>query len=1110
MGWLDEQFSAQFARWEKRGRGWQVWLNPVVLEPPFIPFPGYAPETGLVTDDGHRQSWLSSSLTRLGLLMPPRAPTGAELQEPEVELDPAMQARGDLVELQMSFPARFSPKPREFAPVLAQLAFCREPLAFEILGTSESIVVQWAASAKDAPTIIRQVRAYFPEVVVTQTEDVLSRAWNSADRAEALVAEFGLAREFAYPLAQPETDPYVGLVGALSDLAPTEMGLFQVLFQPVENTWADSLLRAVTDAAGRPVFINVPELAKLAQEKVTSPLVAAVVRISVRAEDFDRTIDIARDMAAALRLFSRLDGNELVPLHNTEYPFEEHLEDVLCRQSRRSGMLLNTEELIGFVHLPTAAVRTPKLQRELAKTKAAPKATTQARDGLLLGRNTHAGQSLDVRLSSEDRSRHMHLIGASGTGKSSLLFNLIRQDIENDEGLALLDPHGDLVDRILGIIPPHRIHDVVLIDPSDEAYSVGFNILSAHTDLEKTLLASDLVSVFQRLSTSWGDQMGSVLQNAILAFLESSEGGTLSDLRRFLIEPAFRSQFLSTVRDPDIVYYWRYAFQQLTGNKSIGPTMTRLDTFLAPKPIRNMVSQKENKLDFSKIMDSGKIFLAKLSHGQIGKENAFLLGSLFVSKFQQTALSRQSQEAALRRPFWLYIDEFHNFITPSMAEILSGARKYRLGLILAHQELRQLQRDAEVASAVLSNCHTRVCFRLGDDDAKKLAEGFSFFEAEDLRNLNPGQAICRLERSDGDFNLAVPLPQDPDPDMAAATRQNVIQASRETYARPKSEVEEALWQRLNLAIPKPAEEPNRAEVPKPPAKSSVLTTKPDRKAERPKTEVLASEQTSKPAEISEPPKTLHPKSMGHDGEQLSIVQDRLNDMPAKSVEVPKTAATSPGLNTELDTKEPPKPDTLASELATKPVEISKLSKTGQSKSMGRGGEQHQAIQKRIKEAAEKLGFRSVIEKPVLDGQGSVDLWLERTGQAIACEISISTTIDHEVGNVAKCLKTDVQKVAVICLDEDRLKKIAVGISGSLGAELVARVEYFQPDSFIAHLKSMPALVPQTSETIHRGYRVKRSAPKLTAEEHRQREELANQMMAEAMRQKQKTPSKTIV
>src|SRR5207249_5321173 len=159
------------------------------------------------------------------------------------------------------------------------------------------------------------------------------------------------------------------------------------------------------------------------------------------------------------------------------------------------------------------------------------------------------------------------------------------------------------------------------------------------------------------------------------AFLESTKGGTLSDLRRFLLDTGFRNEFLKSVRDPEISYYWHIGFPQLGGNRSIGPVLTRLETFLSRKPIRYMVSQKENRLDFADILDTGKIFLAKLSQGTIGRENSYLLGAVLVSKFQQMAMSRQQQTASARRDFWLYIDEFHNFITPSMAEILSGARK---------------------------------------------------------------------------------------------------------------------------------------------------------------------------------------------------------------------------------------------------------------------------------------------------------------------------------------------------------------------------------------------------------------------------------------------------
>ncbi len=956
-------------------------------------------------------------MQRLSQKLSPEPTVAPAIPEPEEESEPTPLVRESLVELQASLPDKLDISKEAFEQFLLNLSLCREPIAFELLGTHKKVTAQFAAAANDAPLLRRQLQAYFPEAVFVSREGGLEQAWQVCRGDEALAVEFGLKHEFMLPLASGKLDPFIGIIGALAELQPDELGLFQVLFQPVQNPWADNIVNSVSHADGKPFFVDFPELANAAENKVARPLYAAVVRILLRAEEFDRIVQLARDLAGSLRVFALPNGNELIPLQNDDYPFEEHIEDVLRRQTRRTGMLLNIDELNGFVHMPSTAVRSPVFQRQTTKTKAAPAIVRQR--GLLLGTNDHAGKTIEVRLSAEQRTRHTHIIGASGTGKSTLLFNLISQDIQNGEGVAVFDPHGDLIDRILGIIPANRINDVVLVDPSDEQYSVGFNILSAHSELEKNLLASDLVSVFQRLSTSWGDQMNSVLQNAILAFLESDRHGTIADLRRFLIEPAFRNEFLKSVKDSEVVYYWQKSFPHLSGNKSIGSILTRLDTFLAKKPIRHMVSQPENRLDFAQIMDTGKIFLAKLPEGLLGKENSYLLGTLMVSKFQQMAMSRQAQQIAARRDFWIYIDEFANFITPSMAEILSGARKYRIGLTLAHHELHQLQRNPEVASAVMSHPFTRVVFRVGDDDAKKLAEGFSYFEAKDLRNLETGQAVCRVERSDYDFNLCVPLPGEPDKNAAAARRQEVITVSRKKYGTARADVEAMLAK--SRATPTPGEPPptsppSRPVEPKPPTAPAPTFTPP------PLSEILKA-------------------------------------APAPVVEI----------------HEPPR-------------------EQGQ----GRGGPEHQAIQKHIKAEAEKLGFRSTIEKPVLDGQGSIDVWLERNGLVIACEVSFTNTEDYESDKIIKCLKAGIPKFAMICTDEKKLRKIAAVIAGSVEAELAARVGYFQPDPFIEYLKSLPVEPPKKSVKIRRGYKVKHSTSTGSAEEQKAKEEAAIRAIADSM------------
>ena len=1045
--------SGQFGRWEIRGRGWRVYDHPISLEPPFEPFDGYRMPSVPDGDDGRKPTLFSSFLRTLSEGLSTEPATPPPVPTDEIEPEPETLVRDKLVELQISLPANLNVAKEVFEQFLGNLSLCHEPIAFELLGIPQKIVMQFAIAPSDAGLVRRQLQAYFPEGLIHQTENILQNSWHTSSGEDELVVEFGLAREFMLPLATGKLDPFIGIIGALSELRSDECGLFQVLFQPTREPWSESITRSLTHADGKPFFVNSPELAAAAKTKVARPLYAAVVRIALRTESYERTLQVARDLAGSLRVFAHPHGNGLIPLSNEEYPFEEHIEDMLCRQSRRVGMLLTSEELTGFVHLPSSAVRSAIFQRETGKSKAAPKIVQQS-TGLTLGTNTHAGVAVEAKLSPEQRVRHTHIIGASGTGKSTLLLSLISQDIINGEGVAVIDPHGDLIESILGCIPPERVDDVVFFDASDETHSIGFNILTAHSDLEKTLLASDLISIFQRLSASWGDQMGSVLQNAILAFLESSRGGTLADLRRFLLDADFRNDFLKTVTDQDLVYYWRKGFPQLGGNKSIGPVLTRLETFLAPKPVRYIVSQQANRLDFADIMDSGKIFLAKLSQGQIGKENAFLLGSLLMSKFQQTAMSRQAQHIAARKDFWLYLDEFHHFITPSMAEIVGGARKYRMGMTLAHQELRQLQRDSEVASAVLSNCYTRVVFRVGDDDARKLAEGFSTFETRELQNLGIGQAICRVERSDYDFNLSVPLPEVPGAATAKERRQQIVASSRAKYAAPRAEIEATLYSTVTV-------EPVRPPTPAKPKQ----TTK--------------SEPPSQPQSPATTP-ALEPKPIPSASENPKVSE------PQKPSEVPNITGSGKE-NVTVSEKE--------------------LKATAESpRDLGRGGALHKTIQERIQTEAHALGFLATVEGQLADKSNqAADLVLRKGKDIIAVEITVTTTVDHEFGNVKKCLDAGFSRIAVVSHRLEHLKAIGEAVMGGFAKEQSDCVSYYNPDEFIGELRrltteAMPAAVP-SQEGITRGYKVRRHSPSLTAEERKAKEDIAIRVMAEAMKMK---------
>ncbi|MCA1622479.1 MAG: type IV secretion system DNA-binding domain-containing protein [Acidobacteria bacterium] len=790
----EESLSRQFYEWERRGRGWEVFDFPVELEPPFRPFFLLGIPNIKVTDDGRKPTFFSNLLEGLRR-SPPQAPALqnnqlAEYQsylEETNEPDYCRYTGDEFTELRLVLPKDQKVTKSVAEHLLLSFSYATNPVGFEIIGSGDQIVVQFAATEADASQVKQQINSHLPNSSLIETTDYLSGTWiNGGSRA--VIADFGLSNEFMLPLRAAsdfDTDLLVSVIGAISNLGNDEIGIFQVLFQKTKYGWAEEMIDSVRFFDGTPFFVNAPEMIPLAKEKIRSPLFAAVVRAAARSRHKERTWQIVRNLGAGLASLSNPVGNNLIPLSNDRYDFDYHEQGLLNRTSYRCGMILNSEELVSIVHPPSANVRTEKLVRESEKTKAVPGLTLN--HSLILGENHHEGATRWATLSNEQRTKHIHVIGSSGSGKSTLLLNLIKQDLNNNQGLCVIDPHGDLVDEIIANMPESRIKDVILFDPSDAEFPIGFNILRANSEPEKTLLSSDLIATFRRMSTSWGDVMDSVLANAILAFIESSRGGTLFDLKRFLVEKDFRADFLETVEDDAIRYFWLNEFSLISG-KPQSSILIRLDSFLRQKLIRNIVCQKESRLDFRAIMDGRKILLIKLAQGAIGEENAYLLGTLLVSKIYQMALSRQ--DSSSRPHFWLYLDEFHHFVTPSMESVLSGARKYNLGLVLAHQEFRQLQsRSQEVASSVLSNCYTRICFRLGDTDAERFANGFSFFDADSLQNLSVGEAVARVERTEFDFNLQTSLLPKAEKEISHRRRAEIVRMTREQFATPKAEVE---------------------------------------------------------------------------------------------------------------------------------------------------------------------------------------------------------------------------------------------------------------------------------------------------------------------------------
>ncbi len=764
-----------FYNWEILGRGYSLFPHQVNIEPPFIPFKHYIKNYPRGYDDGRAPTIFN----RVSKFFKNKKNKSLEYLNPyEINAQPFECLNSKVaLELQFSKPQNFNNSLN--IELLQSLCFSEQPISFELIGTESSIIIQIVCSLSDKERIEALYKSYFPSIIITQKEIFELPFSQELDIA---ICDFGLESEFIRPIKNTKDsglDSLKNIFATLEYLRNDDVVMLQVMFKGVDNPWAKNVLRAVNDGNGNSFFVDAPEMLKLAKIKTKNSLCAVTVRIAIQSTSKSRIKAKANEMMNNIAIATKSSFNKLIPLSNEGYDFNHHVLNLYTRETNRLGMLLNVEELSNLVHYPNSSIHTKKLNYSIVKTKAAKNINNQ---GCLIGLNQHQNELNEVRLSHEQRLKHTHVIGATGTGKSTLLVNMILEDISKGIGAILIDPHGDITDDVLMQIPENRKQDVVLIDPSDTDFPIGFNLLEAKTDIEKVVLSSDLVSAFKQHATAWGDNMTAVLTNAINTFLENPNGGTIIELKRFLLEDNFRANYLKQVEDASLNYYWTHEYKMV--KKGIAPLLTRIDTFLRPKILKHMFAQNQG-INFNQCLSENKIVLIKLAQGLIGEENSYLLGALFLSKINQAAYNRQRLHKNKRVPYYVYIDEFQNFITPSITSMLSGARKYGVGLILAHQELSQIE-DNKTLNSVLSNPFTRICFRLGDSDAKKLEAGFSYFEKEDFLSLETGEAIVRLGSVVNDFNLKTSLPTGKANDEV---KQYIIQQTRRLYCKRRKDVE---------------------------------------------------------------------------------------------------------------------------------------------------------------------------------------------------------------------------------------------------------------------------------------------------------------------------------
>ncbi|MBU1165028.1 type IV secretion system DNA-binding domain-containing protein [Patescibacteria group bacterium] len=415
----------------------------------------------------------------------------------------------------------------------------------------------------------------------------------------------------------------------------------------------------------------------------------------------------------------------------------------------------------------------------------------------ILAQTNFRNESRRFGIKKDDRRRHVYCIGKTGMGKSTVLENMIIQDIRNGEGCAIVDPHGDLAEMILNYIPAERINDVIYFNPSDYEYPIAFNVMEAATEEQKHLISSGLIAVFKKLwADSWGPRLEYLLRNSILALLDYP-GSTLLGVTRMLVDKTYRNKVIEKIKDPVVKAFWINEYSKYSNQfqvEAISPIQNKVGQFLSMAMIRNIVGQVKSTIDLRDIMDNKKILIMNLAKGRLGEDASALLGAMMITKIQLAAMSRVDIKEETRKDFYLYVDEFQNFATQSFANILSEARKYRLNLIIAHQYVEQL--EEEVRAAVFGNVGTLMLFRIGAADAEFLVQEFSpHFTEDDLVNLSKFNVYMKLMIdgvSSSPFSATTIPPLFQQEPEAQSNLEKIIKVSRERYAKSREEIEDKI------------------------------------------------------------------------------------------------------------------------------------------------------------------------------------------------------------------------------------------------------------------------------------------------------------------------------
>jgi len=536
-------------------------------------------------------------------------------------------------------------------------------------------------------------------------------------------------------------------------------------------------------------------------EKIKKPLFETNIRLAVSAKTQERAEEILNHLENSFGQFAGVNSFKSISIKPRQ--LKNFLHNFSFRNfTTLEKNILNLEEISSIFHFPTPYLETPNIK--WIKAAYAPPPTELPSTGeIQIGKVIFRGEEKPVYFTSiDDRRRHFYIVGQTGTGKSSLLREMIRQDIEKGRGVGVIDPHGDLIEDTLANIPKERFDDVVLFEPFNIERPMGLNMLEYDSPEQKDFAVQEMVAIFQKLFPPEviGPMFEHYMRNAMLALMaDKNNPGTLVEIPRIFTDDEFMEDRLRHVTDPIVRSFWEREWKQTTGQSRsdmLGYVVSKVGRFVENEMMRNIIGQSHSSFDLAEIMDNEKIFLANLSKGLTGEVNSSLLGLILVSKMQMAAMRRANITQEQRKDFYLYIDEFQNFTTDSIVTILSEARKYRLNLILAHQYIPQLRE--EIKNAVIGNIGTIAAFRIGADDAEFLEKQFMpEFSKHDLVNLDNFNAIIKMminNKISTPFRIETLLPKKGNYDIIKPLKE----LSALKYGRPKEIVEQEIMERSKL------------------------------------------------------------------------------------------------------------------------------------------------------------------------------------------------------------------------------------------------------------------------------------------------------------------------